>query len=121
VVVVLFVLFIVSWLVRVDARGEPEAIPIVLSLVGVGLAGLTGWLEGKLVDRLVDRLVVGVDDGAYLNSPSALSGCPAREGSPGRKEGRGDSLANQCALKGLLMSTDYRRNESLGEELNRRC
>ena len=77
--VVVVVLFIVSWLLRMDAPGEPGAIPIVLSLVGVALAGLTGWLGGELVDRLG----VGVDDGAHLNSPSSLSGRPASEGSSG--------------------------------------
>ncbi len=77
--VVVVVLFIVSWLLRADAPGEPGAIPIVLSLVGVALAGLTGWLGGELVDRLG----VGVDDGAHLNSPSSLSGRPASEGSSG--------------------------------------
>jgi uncharacterized membrane protein len=77
--VVAIVLFIVSWLLRADAPGEPGAMPIVLSLVGVALAGLTGWLGGELVDRLG----VGVDDGAHLNSPSSLSGRPANEGSSG--------------------------------------
>ena len=82
--VVVVVLFIVSWLLRMDAPGEPGAIPIVLSLVGVALAGLTGWLGGELVDRLG----VGVDDGAHLNSPSALSGRPASEGSSGAQRGQ---------------------------------
>lgn len=81
--VVVVVLFIVSWLLRADAPGEPGAIPIVLSLLGVGLAGLTGWLGGELVDRLG----VGVDDGAHLNSPSSLSGRPAGEGSAGAQRG----------------------------------
>lgn len=81
--VVVVVLFIVSWLLRADAPGEPGAIPIILSLLGVGLAGLTGWLGGELVDRLG----VGVDDGAHLNSPSALSGRPASEGSSGVQRG----------------------------------
>ena len=82
--VVVIVLFIVSWLLRMDAPGEPGAIPIVLSLVGVALAGLTGWLGGEPVDRLG----VGVDDGAHLNSPSALSGRPASEGSSGAQRGQ---------------------------------
>ncbi len=81
--VVVVVLFIVSWLLRADAPGEPGAIPIILSLVGVGLAGLTGWLGGELVDRMG----VGVDDGAHLNSPSGLSGRPASEGSSGARRG----------------------------------
>ena len=81
--VVVVVVFIVSWLLRADAPGEPGAVPIILSLLGVGLAGLTGWLGGELVDRLG----VGVDDGAHLNSPSALSGHPASEGSSGAHRG----------------------------------
>ncbi len=81
--VVVVVLFIVSWLLRADAPGESGAIPVILSLVGVALAGLTGWLGGELVDRLG----VGVDDGAHLNSPSALSGRPASEGSSGAHRG----------------------------------
>lgn len=81
--VVVVVLFIVSWLLRADALGEPGAIPIILSLLGVGLARLTGWLGGELVDRLG----VGVDDGAHLNSPSSLSGRPASEGSTGAQRG----------------------------------
>ena len=81
--VVVIVLFGLSWLLRADAPGEPGAIPIVLSLVGVGLAGLTGWLGGELVDRLG----VGVDEGAHLDSPSALSGRPASEGSTGAQRG----------------------------------
>jgi uncharacterized membrane protein len=46
----------------------------VLALVGAGLALVTGWLGGELVDRLG----VGVDEGANVNAPSSLSGRPAR-------------------------------------------
>ena len=81
--VVVVVLFIVSWLLRADTPEEPGAIPIILSLVEVTLAGLTGWLGGELVERLG----VGVDDGAHLNSPSSLSGRPASEGSAGAQRG----------------------------------
>ncbi len=42
---------------------------IVFPFSGFGLAAVTGWLGGELVDRLV----VGVDDGAHLNSPNSLS------------------------------------------------
>lgn len=82
--VVAVVLFIVSWLLRADAPGEPGAISIILSLLGVGLAGLTGWLGGELVERLG----VEVDEGAHLNSPNSLSGRPASEGSTGTQRGR---------------------------------
>ena len=77
--VVAIVLFIVSWLLRVGEPGEPGAIPIILSVVGVILSGVTGWLGGELVERLG----VGVDKGAHLNSPNSLSGRPASESATG--------------------------------------
>ena len=73
--VVVLLLFAVSWLMRRDVPEEPGTLPFVLSLVGVALAAVTGWLGGELVDRLG----VGVDRGAHLDSPSALSGRPAAE------------------------------------------
>ena len=51
----------------------PTAFALVLSFAGGGLALVTGWLGGELVDRLA----VGVDDGAHLDAPSSLSGKPA--------------------------------------------
>ena len=68
-------LFAASWLLRRGAPDEPGITPFVLSLLGVGLALVTGWLGGELVDRLG----VGVDEGAHLNSPNSLSGRSARE------------------------------------------
>jgi hypothetical protein len=41
-----------SWLLRLGATEGPGAVPIVLSLLGVGLAGLTGWFGGEQVDWL---------------------------------------------------------------------
>lgn len=73
--VVVLILFIVSWLQRRDAPGDPGTLPFVISLAGVALAAVTGWLGGELVDRLG----VGVDRGAHLDSPSSLSGRPAAE------------------------------------------
>lgn len=75
--VAVIALFAIAWLLR---RGqpspvEPGAIPIVLAFIGIGIAVVTGWLGGELVDRLG----VGVDRGAHLNSPSALSKRPATE------------------------------------------
>jgi uncharacterized membrane protein len=88
--VVVVALFSVSWLLRLDAPGEPGIVPIVLSFVGVGLASLGGWLGGELVDRLG----VGVAEGAHLNAPSSLSGRPASEDSrSARRGGRGTSSA----------------------------
>ena len=72
------VVFAVSWLLRfLGERTEPGVISIILSLLGIGLAVLTGWFGGELVERLG----VGVYEGAHLNAPSSLSGRPAREGS----------------------------------------
>ena len=40
-----------------------------LLVLGAGLALVTGWLGGELVDRLA----IGVDDGANVDAPSSLS------------------------------------------------
>jgi uncharacterized membrane protein len=79
--VVVVLLFGVSWLLRRDAPRDPDLLPFLLSLVGVAIAVVTGWLGGELVDRLR----VGVDDGAHLDAPSSLSGRPAGEPSPGTR------------------------------------
>ena len=68
-------LFAVSWLLRYGAPTAPGGASIVLSVLGVGLALVTGWLGGELVDRLS----IGVDEGAHPDAPSSLSGRPARE------------------------------------------
>ena len=75
------VLFAVSWLLRLGESAEPGLIPIIFSLVGAALAGLTGWFGGELVDRLG----VGVHEGAHLNAPSSLSGQSASETSSNRQ------------------------------------
>jgi uncharacterized membrane protein len=71
--IVVLVLFAVSWFLRREAPDEPGMVAFILSLIGVALAVVTGWLGGELVDRLG----VGVDRGANLNAPSSLSGRPA--------------------------------------------
>lgn len=73
--VVVVLIFAISWFMRREAPAEPGTLPIVLSAAAAGLALVTGWLGGELVDRLG----VGVDDGAHLDSPSSLSGRPASE------------------------------------------
>ena len=73
--VVMVLLFGISWLLRRDMPSVPGAIPLVLSFLGLAFLVLTGWLGGELVDRLG----VGVDEGANLNAPSALSGRPASD------------------------------------------
>jgi uncharacterized membrane protein len=67
--VVVVGLFGVSWLLRYDNPIYLGAAPLVLSALGVGLALVTGWLGGELVDRLS----VGVYDDANLNAPSSLA------------------------------------------------
>jgi uncharacterized membrane protein len=73
--VVVVALFALSWWLRLPAPNAPGGLALTASFVGVGLALVTGWLGGELVDRLG----VGVDDGANLDAPSSLRG-PARVG-----------------------------------------
>jgi uncharacterized membrane protein len=64
-------LFVVSWLLRVpDPAYAPGILPLVLALVGAGMALGTAWLGGELVYRMR----VAVDDGAGLDAPSSLTG-----------------------------------------------
>jgi uncharacterized membrane protein len=72
--VVVVLLFAVSWWLRSRGRESPPMLAFVTALAGVGLALVTGWLGGELVDRLG----IGVDEGAHPNAPSSLSGRPAR-------------------------------------------
>jgi uncharacterized membrane protein len=67
-------LFAVSWWMRRPDAENPPVTAFVVALVGAGLALVTGWLGGELVDRLG----IGVDEGANPNAPSSLSGLPAR-------------------------------------------
>jgi hypothetical protein len=46
---------------------------VVAAILGLGVALVTGWLGGELVERLG----VGVADGAHPNAPSSLSQLPA--------------------------------------------
>lgn len=64
------VLFAGSWWLRSGVDDNvPGTTAFVLSLVGFGLALVTGWLGGELVYRLG----VGVDHGANVNAPNSLS------------------------------------------------
>jgi uncharacterized membrane protein len=67
--VVVVLLFGVSWLLRGGAPSTPSSLALTLSFAGGGLALVTGWLGGELVDRLG----VGVDDGAHVDAPSSLT------------------------------------------------
>jgi uncharacterized membrane protein len=66
--VVVLALYGISELMRIGDPAAPEIPALALSFLGGGLAMVTGWLGGELVDRLA----VGVDDGAHLNAPSSL-------------------------------------------------
>lgn len=68
--VVIVVLFAIAWLLRRDVPSDASGLPIVLEVVGLLGALVTGWLGGELVDRLG----VGVDPNAHLDAPSSLSG-----------------------------------------------
>jgi uncharacterized membrane protein len=72
--VVVVLLFAVSWWLRRGDPADPSVAVLVLELIGLGLALVTGWLGGELVERLG----VGVDEGAGVNAPSSLSGEAAR-------------------------------------------
>lgn len=68
-----------SWLLRGEPGVAPGTLALVCSFAGGGLAMMTGWLGGELVNRLG----VGVEEGAHLDAPSSLSGHPARTSSSG--------------------------------------
>jgi uncharacterized membrane protein len=66
--VVVVGLFIISWFLRRPAPADPPTSAFILSILGVLLGAITGWLGGELVDRLG----IGVDDGANPDAPSSL-------------------------------------------------
>jgi uncharacterized membrane protein len=61
-------LFIISWWLRRDVPDAPGMLSLILSWLGIGLALISGWLGGELVERLG----VGVDPNAHLDAPSSL-------------------------------------------------
>lgn len=66
--VVVLALFGGSALLRWVEPQNPTGFALALSISGLCLALVTGWLGGELVDRLG----VGVDSGAHLDAPSSL-------------------------------------------------
>lgn len=62
-------LFAASWMARRDRPGKPGRAALATSAAATGLALLTGWLGGELVDRLS----VGVDEGANVQAPNSLT------------------------------------------------
>ena len=67
--VIVVALFALSWFLRRDNPTLPPTEAVVAGLLGAGIAVVTAWLGGELVDRLG----VGVDDGAHLDAPSSLT------------------------------------------------
>jgi uncharacterized membrane protein len=67
--VVVVALYALSWLMRSGQPAAPEIPALALAFLGGGLALITGWLGGELVDRLA----VGVDEGAHVDAPSSLT------------------------------------------------
>jgi uncharacterized membrane protein len=67
--VIVVALFAMSWFLRRENPALPPTEAVVAGLLGAGIAVVTGWLGGELVDRLG----VGVDDGANLDAPSSLT------------------------------------------------
>jgi uncharacterized membrane protein len=72
---VMLVLFAISWWFRRSAPDHPNTTLIVLGIVALAFGLIGGWLGGELVYRLS----VGVDFDAHVDSPSSLSGRPAKE------------------------------------------
>jgi uncharacterized membrane protein len=72
--VVVVGLFALSWMLRRPSPAAPPQGAVMLGLIGLLLALITGWLGGELVGRLG----VGVDNDANLDAPSSLSHRPAR-------------------------------------------
>ncbi len=80
--VIVLLIFIGSWWLRRGAPERPEMLASILSFAGAGLALITGWMGGELVERLG----VGVDNGAHLDAPSSLSNKPASENASATRE-----------------------------------
>jgi uncharacterized membrane protein len=71
--VIVVALFALSWVLRRESPATPPTGAVVAGLIGVGIALVTSWLGGELVNRLG----VGIDDGANLDAPSSLARRPA--------------------------------------------
>ena len=94
-------LFMVSWFLRWHAPMQVSVSAFILSLLGVGLALVTGWLGGE---RLVDRLGVGVDEGCALEFAQLALGAGGKRqcNSRGRKDAeRATSAGTACGRLAL--------------------
>ena len=82
---VIVLLFATSWWLRSGVDGNvPSSLAFILSLLGFGLALVTGWLGGELVYRLG----MAVDQGAHENATSSLSNEKATDGRKEQRTGR---------------------------------
>jgi uncharacterized membrane protein len=70
--VILLGFFGASWFIRRDTPEAPVAAALVLSVLGMLMSVVTGWLGGELVYRLG----VGVDKNADLSAPNSMSKKP---------------------------------------------
>ena len=68
-------LFAISFVLRTADDSSPRPMAVALSLAGLAIAFLGGWLGGELVTRLG----VGVDEGANLNAPNSIAHSSALE------------------------------------------
>jgi uncharacterized membrane protein len=66
--VVIVLLFIASVLLRGDALAVPATGAYVCSFLGLGMALITGWLGGELVNQLG----IGVNERAHVDAPSSM-------------------------------------------------
>jgi uncharacterized membrane protein len=79
-------LFAASWARRRPRPQRPPRSALILSATGAGLALVTGWLGGELVDRLG----VGVHEGADVNAPNSLTSPATRK--PAASQTRDSSI-----------------------------
>jgi uncharacterized membrane protein len=67
---VVLVLFVISWLTRVDNTNHHASIgAVILEVLAVLISGAAAWLGGELVDRLG----IGVDEDAHADASSSLA------------------------------------------------
>lgn len=61
-------MFAASWLMRNSAENREDTTAVLVSIVGIAIGTLGGWLGGELVYRLG----VGVDKDAQLDAPNSI-------------------------------------------------
>ncbi len=66
--IITITMFAASWLIRNNAENREDLSAVLVSLLGIGIGTLGGWLGGELVFRLG----VGVDKEAQLDAPNSL-------------------------------------------------